>query len=84
MLCIIVFIKKSKSVFSWYFLSKYFKAVKELHKLRFLISINRTTPNLLFFGHQVRKAHVNVYKLSDLNYTHKSFLQKTFNLSSHF
>ena len=53
--CIIVFLINFESVFSWCFLSQFFEAVKELHKFRFSISINRTTLHLLFVGHQVRK-----------------------------
>ena len=55
MSCIIVFLTNTKSVISWDFLSQFFEAVKELHKLWLLIPINITNLHFLFVGHQVRK-----------------------------
>ena len=54
MSCIIIFLTNIESVISWYFLSQFFEAVKEFHKVRFSISISRTTLHLIFVGHQVR------------------------------
>ena len=68
---VLFFFTTTESLFSWYFLSQFFEAVKELHKLQFSVLINITTICLIFVGHQVRKTHANVYKLSKLNYTHK-------------
>ena len=51
----IIFLTKSESMISWYFLSNVFEAFKECHKLRFSILINRTNLHLLFLGHQVRE-----------------------------
>ena len=49
------FPQKNESVISWYFLSQFLGAVKELHKVRFSIFINRTNLHLLFVSQQVRK-----------------------------
>ena len=38
--CIIVFFTNIESVIYWYFLSQFFKAVKESHKLQFSILID--------------------------------------------
>ena len=40
MSCIIVFLTNFESVISWYFLSQFYKSVKDLHKVQFIISIN--------------------------------------------
>ena len=73
------FLANIESVIYWYFVSQFFKVVKDLHKLWFLILINKTTPNLIFVGHQIKTTHVNVYKLSILNYTQQLFSKNIFN-----
>ena len=53
--CIIVFIKNYGSMISWYSLSQFFEAVKELHEVQFSILINRTNLHLLLVFQQARK-----------------------------
>ena len=81
--CIIVFFTNLESVISWYFLSDFFEAVKELHKVWFPISINRNNLNFPFVGQQVRKSTCQC--LSKINVKlHLSiiFPKITFNFSS--
>ena len=51
----IVFLRNFESMISLYFLSQYFYAFKEFHKIHFLILIDKTTLHLLFVGRQVIK-----------------------------
>ena len=79
----IIFLTNLESVLSLYFTLKCFEVVKEFHKFRPLILINRTTLHLIFVGHQVRK---NTCKcLSKIKVQlHSSFIiPKTINLSLH-
>ena len=79
-----IFLTNFESVLSLSFLSQYFEAVKEFHNFSIYILIYTTTLNLLFFGNQVRKTHVNVYQQFKFNYTHHLFFQFFFNLSLSF
>ena len=70
------FSKISNLCFLCIFCHNFFEAVKEFHKFCFWILIYRTTLNLLFIGHKVRKKHANVYQQSTFNYTHHLFFPK--------
>ena len=81
---LLFFLTHFESMLSFFFCHNFLEAVKEFHKFRFYISINRTTLLLLFVGHQVRKIYFNVYQQSKFNYTHHLFFQNNINLSWHF
>ena len=78
----IIFLINIESMFSLYFLSQSFEAVKEVHNF---FRFRSTEPPLIFYLLVIRseKIHVNVYQQSKLNYTHHLFFPKTINLSSY-
>ena len=79
----IIFSHKFRICAFLYFMSQLFETVKESHKFRFLISINRTILNFLFVVHQVIINTCQCLSTIKVQLHSSCIFPKTINLSSH-